>query len=58
MPRLAKKQFLGRTLCRGPTKIGQAGRQATIFLLFRQCEEIEEYAQSVMGNFEAWKQLN
>ena len=36
----------------------RAGRQATIFLLFRQCEEVEEYAQSVMGNTEAWKQLN
>ena len=35
----------------------RAGRQQ-YFCCFRQCEEVEEYAQSVMGNTEAWKQLN
>ena len=28
--KIAKKQFLGRTLCRGPTKIGQAGNNISV----------------------------
>ena len=49
-----RKQFLGRTLCRGPTNIGQAGNNISVgqpvWRGVREC--------TVMGNTEAWKQLN
>ena len=54
MEYIAKTPFLGWTLCRGPTKIGQAGNIISVGQRVRRGIRI----CTVMGNTEVLQQLN